>query len=163
VMHLIQIAQILVLVTLANGGPIVTKKIFGSHFSSPLDAGALFFDDRPLFGPSKTVRGILASFLLTTAGALLLGLGLTIGAIVAAAAMAGDLFSSFSKRRLNLPPSSQAPGLDQIPESLFPMLACRDALSLTNTDVALGVGVFLVGELILSRLLFQAHIRDEPY
>jgi len=95
-MHLIQIAQILVLVTLANGGPIVTKKIFGSHFSSPLDAGALFFDDRPLFGPSKTVRGILASFLLTTAGALLLGLGLTIGAIVAAAAMAGDLFSSFS-------------------------------------------------------------------
>ena len=43
------------------------------------------------------------------------------------------------------------------------MLACRDALSLTNTDVALGVGVFLVGELILSRLLFQAHIRDEPY
>lgn len=93
--------------------------------------------------------------LLTTAGALLLGLDLTIGSIVAAAAMAGDLFSSFSKRRLNLPPSSQAPGLDQIPESLFPMLACRDALSLTNTDIALGVGVFLVGELILSAFCFR--------
>jgi len=123
-MHLIQIAQILVLVTLANGGPIVTKKIFGSHFSSPLDAGALFFDDRPLFGPSKTVRGILASFLLTTAGALLLGLGLTIGAIVAAAAMAGDLFSSFSKRRLNLQPGTRVGSNTRVPLSNASLPRC---------------------------------------
>ena len=77
--------------------------------------------------------------------------------------MAGDLFSSFVKRRLNLPPSSQALGLDQIPESLLPMLACRDALSLTVIDIALGLGVFFAGELVLSRLLFRAHLRDEPY
>jgi CDP-archaeol synthase len=88
---------------------------------------------------------------------------LTIGAIVAGATMAGDLFSSFVKRRLNLPPSSQALGLDQVPESLFPMLACRDALSLTIADIALGVGIFFIGELILSRLLYQVHLRDEPY
>ena len=43
------------------------------------------------------------------------------------------------------------------------MLACRDALSLTAVDIALGVGVFFVGELVLSRLLFRAHLRDEPY
>ena len=86
-----------------------------------------------------------------------------IGLTVAGAAMAGDLFSSFVKRRLNLKPSSQALGLDQIPESLLPMLACRDALSLTAVDIALGVGVFFVGELVLSRLLFRAHLRDEPY
>ena len=77
--------------------------------------------------------------------------------------MAGDLLSSFLKRRLNLPSSSQAIGLDQVPESLFPILACRDALSLTIADIALGVGVFFVGELILSRFLFQVHLRDEPY
>jgi CDP-diglyceride synthetase len=152
-----------VLMTLANGTPIVAKKVFGSRFSFPLDAGTNFFDGRPLFGKSKTIRGILLSILITTVGAPILGLDLTIGARVAIAAMAGDLLSSFLKRRLNLLSSSQALGLDQVPESLFPILACRDALSLTITDIALGVGAFFVGELILSRFLFQVHLRDEPY
>jgi len=162
-MQLLHILQLLVLITLANGAPIVAKKIFGLHFSFPLDAGTIFFDGRPLFGPSKTIRGILISVLITTASAPLIGLDLTIGAIVAGAAMAGDLFSSFVKRRLNFPPSSRALGLDQVPESLLPMLACRDALSLTITDIALGVGIFFIGALILSRFLFRAHLRDEPY
>ena len=162
-MQTLRILQLLVLMTLANGTPIVAKKIFGLRFARPLDTGILFFDGRPLFGPSKTIRGIVASILITTASAPLIGLDLTIGAIVAGATIAGDLFSSFVKRRLNLPPSSQALGLDQVPESLFPMLACRDALSLTIADIALGVGVFFVGELVLSRLLYQVHLRDEPY
>jgi CDP-diglyceride synthetase len=162
-MQLLHILQILVLLTFANGTPIVAKKIFGSRFALPLDAGINFCDGRPLFGASKTMRGIVVSILITTAIAPFIGLDLTIGAIVASSAMAGDLFSSFVKRRLNFPPSSQALGLDQVPESLFPMLACRDALSLTIADIALGVGIFFICELILSRLLFRAHLRDEPY
>jgi CDP-2,3-bis-(O-geranylgeranyl)-sn-glycerol synthase len=162
-MQLLHILQILVLLTFANGTPIVAKKVFGSRFALPLDAGIIFFDGRPVFGASKTVRGIVVSILITSAIAPFIGLDLTIGAIVASSAMAGDLFSSFVKRRLNFPPSSQALGLDQVPESLFPMLACRDALSLTIADIALGVGIFFIGELILSRLLFRAHLRDEPY
>jgi hypothetical protein len=59
--------------------------------------------------------------------------------------MAGDLLSSFVKRRLNLPPSSRATGLDQIPESLLPALVCRGALSSSGLDIAICVGVFLVG------------------
>src|SRR5260370_10752816 len=162
-MQLLHILQLLVLMTLANGTPIVAKKVFGWLFSFPLDGGTIFFDGRSLLGPSKTIRGILISVLVTTASAPLIGLDLTIGAIVAGAAMAGDLFSSFVKRRLNFPPSSQALCLDQVPESLFPMLACRDALSLTIADIALGVGTFFIGALILSRFLFRAHQRDEPY
>ena len=162
-MQLLHILQLLVLMTLANGTPIVAKKIFGPRFSFPLDAGTIFFDGRPLFGRSKTMRGTVVSILITTASAPLIGLDLTIGAMVAGAAMAGDLFSSFVKRRLNLPSSGQALGLDQVPESLFPMLACREVLSLTAGDIMLGVGIFFVGELVLSRLLFRAHLRDEPY
>src|SRR4249919_2669427 len=143
-MRLLPILQLLVLMTLANGTPIVAKKIFGPRFSFPLDGGTIFFDGRSLFGASKTIRGILISVLITTASAPLIGMDLIIGAIVAGAAMAGDLFSSFVKRRLNYPPSSQALGLDQVPESLFPMLACRDALSLTIADIALGVGIFFI-------------------
>jgi CDP-2,3-bis-(O-geranylgeranyl)-sn-glycerol synthase len=162
-MHLLHILQLLVLMGLANGAPIVAKKIFGARFAHSLDRGIIFFDGQPLFGRSKTIRGILASILITSASAPLIGLDLTTGAIVASAATAGDLFSSFVKRRLNFPPSSQAFGLDQVPESLFPMLACRYVLSLTIPDIALGVGVFFIGELILSRLLYQVHVRDEPY
>jgi CDP-diglyceride synthetase len=162
-MQLLHILQILVLLTFANGTPIVAKKIFGSRFALPLDAGIIFFDGRPVFGASKTMRGIVVSILITSAIAPFIGLDLTIGAIVASSAMAGDLFSSFVKRRLNFQPSSQALGLDQVPESLFPLLACRDAFSLTIADIALGVGIFFIGALILSRLLFRAHLRDEPY
>ena len=162
-MQLFHILQILVLLTFANGTPIVAKKIFGSRFALPLDAGIIFFDGRPVFGASKTMRGIVVSILITSAIAPFIGLDLTIGAIVASSAMAGDIFSSFVKRRLNFPPSSQALGLDQVPESLFPMLACRDALSLTIQDIALGVAVFFIGELILSRLLYWVHMRDKPY
>src|SRR5262249_24399228 len=52
--------------------------------------------------------------------------------------MAGDLFSSFLKRRIGLGPSSKATGLDQVPESLFLLLACQPVLSLTAIDIAVG-------------------------
>jgi CDP-2,3-bis-(O-geranylgeranyl)-sn-glycerol synthase len=162
-MQLLHILQLLVLLTLANGTPIAAKKLFGQRFARPLDNGIILYDGRPLFGPSKTIRGILSSTFVTAASAPLIGLDWTIGAVVAATAMAGDLFSSFVKRRLNFPPSSQALGLDQVPESLFPMLACRDALSLTMADIALGMVIFFIGELILSRLLYHVNLRDRPY
>jgi hypothetical protein len=41
-MQLLHILQLLVLMTLANGAPIVAKKIFGPRFSFPLDAGTVF-------------------------------------------------------------------------------------------------------------------------
>ena len=104
-----------------------------------------------------------ASILVTAAGAPLVGLEPQIGALAAATAMAGDLASSFVKRRLNSPPSSRALGLDQVPESLFPLLACRNALSLTAVDIALAAGIFFVGEILLSRLLYAIRLRDEPY
>jgi CDP-2,3-bis-(O-geranylgeranyl)-sn-glycerol synthase len=162
-MHPLEMLQLMVLLALANSAPIIAKKIIGRHFSYPLDAGVRLFDQRSLFGPSKTVRGLLSSILVTTAGALLVGLQPEIGVFVASAAMAGDLFSSFIKRRLNFRPSSQAVGLDQVPESLLPLLACRTMFSLTAGDIALGVAVFFIGELILSRFLYAIHLRDEPY
>lgn len=162
-MHLLAITQVMVLLTVANGAPVVAKKILGSCLAWPLDGGVTFRDGRPLLGASKTVRGVVLALLVTTAAAPLIGLAPALGAAVAATAMAGDLLSSFVKRRLALPPSAQARGLDQIPESLFPLLACRAALSLTVADIALGVALFFAGEIIVSRLLYRAHLRDQPY
>jgi CDP-2,3-bis-(O-geranylgeranyl)-sn-glycerol synthase len=77
--------------------------------------------------------------------------------------MGGDLLSSFTKRRLGLPAGSRAVPIDQVPESLIPLLACYAALDLTVLDVIVGVLVFLIGGLLLSRLLFRLHVRDRPY
>ena len=155
--------QSILLLTIANGAPVVAKKVLGTRLAFPLDAGVRLFDGQPLLGPSKTIRGIVISVVTTAAVAPLLGLSLAAGGLVAALAMIGDLFSSFVKRRLKFPPSSQAIGLDQVPESLLPLLVCQETLSLTAIDVAIGVGGFVVGELILSRLLYDLHFRDEPY
>ncbi len=157
------IVQSLCLLTLANGTPVIAKKVFGSRLAFPLDGGARLPDGRPLFGPSKTVRGVVIAVAATAAFAPLLGVDPATGALVAIFAMAGDLVSSFTKRRLGLASSAQAIGLDQIPESLLPLLACRNALSLTFTDVAICTGIFLAGELVVSRVLYALHVRDQPY
>jgi CDP-2,3-bis-(O-geranylgeranyl)-sn-glycerol synthase len=161
--HPVVILQLMVLLTVANGAPVIAARLTGRHLQFPLDFGATLNDGSPLFGKSKTIRGIVAAILLTAVAAVLVGLDWKIGAAIASAAMAGDLFSSFVKRRLGLPPSSRATGLDQIPESLLPLLACLHALPLSALDIAICVSVFLVGEIILSRPLYRLHLRDRPY
>lgn len=157
------ILQLLILLTLANGTPVIANTLLDRRFSYPLDGGAKLADGQPLFGASKTVRGIVLSVLVTAACSPFIGLGWKIGVLVGSVAMAGDLFSSFVKRRIHLPPSSQAVGLDQIPESLFPTLVCRGALSLTAVDVAAVVAIFFVGEVLLSLLFYKLRLRDRPY
>jgi CDP-2,3-bis-(O-geranylgeranyl)-sn-glycerol synthase len=142
---------------------VITKSILGNRFASPIDGGAKFVDGQPLLGSSKTFRGIFLSILVTSACAPLVGPSWRIGAFVAGVAMAGDLFSSFLKRRMNLPAGGKATGLDQVPESLFPLLACRSALPLTALDIVVIVVIFFAGELLLSRLLYHFHLRDHPY
>jgi CDP-diglyceride synthetase len=162
-MHPIVIFQLLILLMLANGTPVIAKKMLGDQYSYPLDGNLTFADGRPVFGRSKTIRGIALAVLVTMAGALLSGLGWRIGLLVGAFAMAGDLFSSFCKRRLGLPSSSRASGLDQVPESLLPLLACRDLLALTALDIVVCVVMFVIGEVVLSRLLYAIRLRDRPY
>ncbi len=162
-MHPAELAELLILLAVANGSPVIAKRILGSRFARPLDGNVVFFDGRPLLGPSKTIRGIVVSLLATALAAPLLGLDFKIGLLVAAGAMAGDLLSSFVKRRLGLASSARATGLDQIPEALVPLLACRSALSLTAIDIAAGCALFFIGEVLLSRLLFRLRVRDRPY
>ena len=114
--------QLLILLVVANGSAVVAKKLFGLALAQPLDGGALFVDGQPIFGPTKTIRGVVVSVLATSICAGLMGLGWNVGTLIATFAMAGDLFSSFVKRRLHLASSSMAIGLDHIPESLFPPL-----------------------------------------
>jgi CDP-2,3-bis-(O-geranylgeranyl)-sn-glycerol synthase len=162
-MQVLLLLQLLILLIVANGAAVAAKKLFRGKLARPLDAGALFFDGRPVFGPTKTIRGIVASLLATPICATLMGLGWNVGVVIATFAMAGDLFSSFVKRRLDLASSSMAIGLDHIPECLFPLLAIRLLLPLSILDVVAGTTIFVVGALILSPLLFKLNLRDEPH
>ena len=157
------ILKLLVLLFAANGAPIIAKRVCGGRLSRALDGGIAFIDGQPLFGSSKTIRGVVAAIIVTAFLAPLVGLSVMVGATVGAVAMAGDLLSSFAKRRLRLVAGSKALGLDQIPESLLPLLVCRNALSLTAVDIFVCVMAFLVGEILLSRVLYRLHVRDRPY
>ena len=161
--HSVLILQFTILLILANGSPVVAKRIFGERFSNPIDGGLVLDDQRPLFGPSKTIRGLLASVVATAVGSVLIGPSLAIGALVALAAMAGDMLSSFLKRRFGLPASSRVTGLDQIPEALLPVAACALFLPLSILDIVLAVAIFSVLEITISPLLHSIRIRDEPY
>ena len=162
-MQLQLIFKFVLLLAIANGTPVTAERLLGRFLSYPLDAGMTFVDGRPLFGSSKTVRGIVVAVMAASACAPVIGVAWTTGLVIGLAAMGGDLVSSFLKRRMNYPPSRRVLGLDQIPESLLPALACMSLLPLTVVDVISAVALFLVGELMLSRLLFKMHIRKEPY
>lgn len=155
-MHPLLIAKVILLLSIANGAPVLLKRVFGNRFSYPIDSGSVFLDRRPLFGPSKTIRGVLVSIVTTTAAAPLLDFGAAAGALFGVMAVLGDLLSSFVKRRLGFAPSSQAIGLDQLPESLFPVLACRNLLRLSGLDVFVAVVAFFSGQYSYRRSFIES-------
>jgi CDP-2,3-bis-(O-geranylgeranyl)-sn-glycerol synthase len=154
---------ILLLLGVANGTPIFAKKLLGDRFGAPLDGGLKLSDGHRLFGDSKTIRGLVLSIAATAAAAPLFGIQVMVGAGLAAASMLGDLAASFIKRRLGLRLHARALGLDQIPEALLPLLLLRFRLGLGAGDIVLLVALFIMLELVLSRLLYRLGIRDRPY
>ena len=172
--QLLLLLKLLFLIIVANGSPVLTHKVFsGICLNCPLDFNLKFFDGHPLLGKSKTIFGLITSLLVTPFFALLVDLSLQAGFTVALFAMLGDSFSSFIKRRLKQPSSSRATGLDQIPESLFPLLAFNvmianeaggsHELYLNWPNIILIVLVFFILELLLSKLLYKMKIREHPY
>ena len=102
--------------------PPLANLALGDRLARPVDLGTNWFDGRPLFGSHKTIRGLLISL---GGGALafpLLGVSWQTATCAAALLMAGDLLSSFIKRRLRLASGEAVFGLDQIFEAGLPSL-----------------------------------------
>ena len=142
------IVDALLLLLVANGAPLIAKQVLGQRFSYPVDCYLRFPDRSRLFGSSKTIRGLIVA-VLATAAVWHDDRYRLAGWRTRSMAMLGDLFSSFIKRRLGMRPSSMALGLDQVPEALFPLAACRDWLSLGLVDIVIAVLLFFVGEIVL--------------
>lgn len=157
------IFQALVLIGAANSAPVIARKLFGTHLAWPVDAGVKLKDQQPLFGVSKTWRGLVAAVVCSAVVASLMGLSTLFGAKFGALSIGTDLLASFTKRRLGYPPSSRARLLDVFPEALLPMLVFQSALGLRLWDVLITALIFFVLEASASPLLYRWHIRNRPY
>jgi CDP-2,3-bis-(O-geranylgeranyl)-sn-glycerol synthase len=155
--------RLLVLLATANVAPIAAKRLLGARGAVPLDGGLRFVDGRPLFGASKTVRGIVVAVAATAALAPLLGVPAVTGAWLGALAMAGDLLSSFAKRRLGVPSGGKSTGLDQVPEALLPLLVLQDALAIAAWQVVVVTLAFFLLEMPAARVAFRFGLRDTPH
>ncbi|PVY75978.1 CDP-2,3-bis-(O-geranylgeranyl)-sn-glycerol synthase [Tamilnaduibacter salinus] len=157
------ILTLLLILLAANGAPVLLRSLIGRRGASPVDGGRLAWDGRPWLGASKTWRGLLAGILLAAVVAWLLGPGALFGAVLGGLAMAGDLFSSFVKRRLGKASSDRVTGLDQIPESLLPALAAGVWLALAVWQVLAVVLLFMLADMVGSPLLYRLGLRRHPH
>ncbi len=155
--------SLLFLILVANGSPILLRYLMRNALSYPIDFNCRFTDGKPLFGGTKTWRGLIGSLLFTSLSALMIGLDPGTGLLAASGAMCGDLLSSFLKRRLGMRSSTRAPLLDQVPESLIPALLLMKAFDLSIVTIMVLVLAFFLLDVILSRLLYQLGIRKKPY
>jgi CDP-2,3-bis-(O-geranylgeranyl)-sn-glycerol synthase len=161
--RVVLLLHLLLLIGMVNGAPILLRRVLGKRLTHPVDGGYLWRDGRPLLGPRKTLMGLAGAVLTGTLLGWAFGFGWQVGLLMGAVSMLGDLISSFVKRRLSLPPSGQAPGLDQIPESLFPLLAVRNLMNLGWSEIVLVVLAFVLLDSLISPLLYRLRVRNRPY
>jgi hypothetical protein len=137
----------LLLLIAANATPVLVARLFGTRFAAPIDALFKQSSERPLFGAHKTWRGLAAGALASALVGALLPCGVWVGLAFGLLALCGDLASSFVKRRMRFPSGHSAPLLDQLPESLLPLIAFDGALALTGAAVFGTALVFTVLDL----------------
>jgi CDP-2,3-bis-(O-geranylgeranyl)-sn-glycerol synthase len=157
------IFSIVVLLLAANGLPIIARNLFQEKFEYPIDFGFQLPDHHPVFGTSKTWRGIIASILGTGILAYLMGFPKIVVTRFGVYVMIGDLSSSFVKRRMGLPESSKTRGLDIVPESLFPLIMLDNYLNINMLELIIIIGIFVFVEITISPVLYRLHIRKRPY
>lgn len=155
--------HLFLLIIVANGTPILLRYLFKKRFAYPFDLGYGFLDGKRLLGDSKTWRGIIGAFVITSLLSLLIGYSFLTGLLIAFGAMIGDLISSFIKRRLSMRTSSRALVLDQVPESLLPALLVMQTFYLTPLTIFFLVLLFCIFELAFSTVLFKIGVRRRPY
>jgi CDP-2,3-bis-(O-geranylgeranyl)-sn-glycerol synthase len=159
----IELLHLLLLIIIANGAPILVRLPLNHDFKLAVDFGKNLPDNKRVFGPSKTWRGIFSAFAAVPVAAWLLGYSPETGLLIAVYAMSGDLLSSFIKRRLAKDPSSMAPLLDQVPESFFPAFMMMQTFNLDISSVLLLVLMFVILELAFSHVLYRWGVRKRPY
>ena len=125
----------LLLVCVASASAWAASCALGDRLAARLDFGYVMPDGKPLFGSHKTWRGVAAGTLACALVAPLVGIEVATGASFGAAALFGDAVSSAVKRRLSLRPGAEVVGLDQLPESLLPLVLFAGPLGIDAVEI----------------------------
>lgn len=156
-MHMI--VELLFLILVANGTPVLVSYLYHHRPSLAIDFELMLADKKPCFGANKTWRGLLSSIIVTSLLAKLLGFDYITGLQVSSLAMAGDLFSSFIKRRLGRKPGAGFLFLDQVPESFLPAWFLMLEFGLDSIQVIMLVAAFVIIERGLSFFFYKLGVR----
>lgn len=137
----------------AHGAPVVATLALRQRAAWPIDGGLTLRDGARLLGATKTWRGLFASLIATACVSTALAHGPALGLVFAALAMAGDLGTSFLKRRLRLASGTSLPILDQLPEALLPLSLLATRLGLEPGSAVAALCCFCVVDLLGTRLV----------
>lgn len=133
---------------------------------APIDRGRNFIDHRRILGNHKTVRGFTYGILLgsvaATAEALLFGnyFLILVGVVASFGALLGDLFGAFLKRRLNIPPGSPLPIVDQLDFLLGALLLVSPLLPVTVSAVFILVALTVPIHLLTNAIAYMLGLKS---
>lgn len=166
-MDTITILKITAFLLWINFLPPMAKIVFRDRFCWPLDRGRLWMDGHPLFGPNKTIRGVLFSLIGGAAVFLVISVPLWVAGTAALLAMAGDLLTSFIKRRPNIPSGKNIAILDQIFEGSFPAIFLGHYLSLPLLQILIIISLFVstayLGSVIWVNITYRPSHKNYPH
>ena len=154
--------KILTLLWLVNLAPPLLTVYLDERWNAPVDGGRPYRDGKPLFGPNKTWRGIVAAVVTSAAVGVLFGFSLLAGTTAGILAMAGDLASSFCKRRMGFKSGNTIPGFDQFFEGLCPLLFLAPQSGLDWGPAFFVLVFFCIGAFIGSHFL-NTVLRTRPF
>lgn len=122
----------------------LVARLLGSRWAWPIDAGRRLRDGRPLLGPHKTWRGLVAGTLAGASLAVALGSTAWLGAGFALLSLAADAAWSCVKRRLRVAPGRELWVADALLESLVPLVLLAGPLSIGVPEILAVAATFAV-------------------
>ena len=155
--------EVLVMLLATNGAPVLAARFFRGYGDAPLDQGKRMADGYPLLGSSKTWRGLIVALFTACILSVLFGYGALFGLVFGMLVMAGDLCSSFFKRRTGLKSGDRFLGWDQVPESLIPSAFAVFVLGIEWWWAIVLSLAFTLIQILVSRPLYSLHIRKNPH
>jgi uncharacterized protein len=154
--------KLLFLLWLINFIPPLLSLFFDKRFSLPIDLNKTFRDQKPLFGPHKTWRGLLGALFCGSLLTFFLGFPVWLCFLAALLSMLGDLLSSFAKRRMGRPSGHNFPVLDQFFEGAFPFLLLSPYFGLGFFRSGFLIIIFCIGSYIGS-VFYKNILLKEPF
>ncbi len=157
---------ILLFLLWVNTLPPLATMACNKRWDRPLDNGISWLDGRPLLGSHKTLRGLLTSLLGGTALFPLLGWSWQIALTASVLAMAGDLFSSFLKRRGHVSSGHDVLIFDHLLESLLPSLYLAFVLKMSWWHPLAVTSTFIIlasyGARLWQAMIFRPAEKNSP-